>query len=184
MNKFYTSSGDDGCTGLMKAGRVPKNDEIIEALGTIDEANAALGVARSICAAEQSSRLIIALQRDLYQVMGEVAAAPENAEKFRSIDAHRVSWLEEQIELINSEVQIPKDFIVPGDTLSAACLDVARTVVRRAERRIAGLIHNGVIENRELLRYLNQLSSLCFALEVLEIQKSSKNNPTFARQDL
>jgi cob(I)alamin adenosyltransferase len=181
VNRFYTASGDDGFTGLLRDGRIPKYDTLLEVIGTLDEANAALGVARSVCKLDLSRTLIMTAQRDLYHLMAEVAAAPENAESFRRIDPQKVTWLETQIRLINTEVQAPKDFIVPGDSLASAAIDLARTVVRRAERRIAALVHEGVLENHELLRYLNRLSSLCFALELLETQSISDNGPTYAR---
>lgn len=97
------------------------------------------------------------------------------------INQERVHWLEIQIDYVNSEISIPGEFIVPGDTPASAALDLARTVVRRSERWVVGLDHAGILENGELLRYLNRLSSLCFALELLEIQKITSNDPTMVR---
>lgn len=182
MVKFYTATGDDGYTGVLKGGRVPKNSAIPEAVGMVDEANAALGMARAFCQGEETRQMILNIQKDLYHLMSEVSASPENAERFRKVDAQRVSWLELQIEEISEKVEIPKEFIVPGDSLPSAVLDLARTVVRRAERQIAGLIHAGAVENRELLRYLNRLSALCFVLELLENQLSGHQIPTLARE--
>jgi cob(I)alamin adenosyltransferase len=180
VTQFYTTAGDDGYTGLLKEGRVPKYDPILETVGAIDEANAALGLARSSCTLMLSREVLLAVQRDLYHLMAEISASPENADRFRRIDPDRVAWQEAQIELLSTQVQIPKEFIGPGDTFPAAALDLARTVVRRAERHTALLIHEGVVQNPELLRYLNRLSSLCFVLELLENQASGVAAPTLA----
>ena len=181
MTQFYTRTGDDGFTGLLGEGRVPKYHPIPETVGTVDEATAALGMARATCEAEQSAPLILAIQRDLYHMMAEISATPENAERFRVIDEERVSWLEAQTDAIGALVEMPQEFIVPGDSPAGAALALARTITRRAERMVAQLMHSGEIENQELLRYLNRLSSLCFALELLENQAFGKSSPTLAK---
>lgn len=168
MTRIYTQTGDEGNTGLLGESRVPKFDLRIEALGTLDEATAALGMARASANSPQISPLIIEIQRDLYKLMAEVGATPENAIKFRLIDKSRVEWLESQIDRISAEVEIPSEFILPGEIQSSAAMGLARTIIRRAERRIVELYHNGMLENLTLLAYLNRLSSLCFALELLE----------------
>jgi cob(I)alamin adenosyltransferase len=181
MTKFYTKSGDDGYTGLLGEGRVPKYDPRTEAVGSLDEATAALGMARAVCKAAQSASLILAIQRDLYHLMAEISATPENAARFRMITAERVAWLEEQTDHISSQITLPNEFIVPGDTPEGAALALARTIIRRAERGVAYLLHQGLVENQELLRYLNRLSSLCFVLELLENQVGGKSDPTLAK---
>jgi cob(I)alamin adenosyltransferase len=85
---------------------------------------------------------------------------------------------------LNQVVSVPKEFIIPGDTPSGAFLDLTRSVARRAERRVAALLHGGQIENTDLLRYLNRLSSLCFILELRETQSLGKTGPTLARHNL
>ncbi len=180
MKRFYTRTGDDGYTGFLGEGRLPKYDLRIETLGALDEATAALGVARSQCCAPQSGPLILAIQRDLYHLMAETSAAPANAARFRQVDAARVAWLEEQTDALSQVVTVPREFIVPGDCASAAALDLARAVVRRAERRVAQLLHEQQIENPQLLLYLNRLSSLCFVLELLENQSAGHLTPTLA----
>lgn len=184
MTRFYTRTGDDGSTGLLGEGRVPKYHPRTEAVGAVDEANAALGVARAACQVEQCKTLILAVQKDLYGLMGELSAVPEHARRFRVIDTAKVAWLEEQADAISAGVEVRKEFIVPGDIPSSAALDLARTIVRRAERRVVLLYHQQEIENGELLRYLNRLSSLCFVLELLEIQAAGKSAPTFAKDKL
>ena len=181
MDQFYTRTGDNGYTGVLGKGRVPKNHPRLEAIGAIDEAMSALGLARSTCQAVESGPVLLAVQRDLYYLMAEASASTENAETFRKITAERVDWLEKQIELASKKVDIPNQFILPGDTFSGSILALARTSVRRAERRIAGLFLEGEIENRELLRYLNRLSSLCFVLEILEVKTEGQESITMAK---
>jgi cob(I)alamin adenosyltransferase len=183
MPGFYTRAGDDGYTGLLGEGRVPKYHPLPEAVGAIDEATAALGMARVACRGERSAGLILTVQRDLYHLMAEIAATPENAARFRKIDALRVSRLEDQTDNLGSLVELPGDFILPGDSPAGAALALGRTVVRRAERRVARLYHEQLIENPNLLRYLNRLSSLCFVLELYENQVFGVSSPTLARQD-
>lgn len=181
MPTFYTRTGDDGSTGLLGEGRVAKFHPIPEAVGALDEATAALGLARSACRAAQTAPLLLAVQRDLYHLMAEISATTENAARFRKIDAGRVAWLEAQIEAISAQVDMPGEFIIPGDTPASAALSLARTIVRRAERRVVWLAHEGMVENPELQRYLNRLSSLCFVLELLENQAAGLGKPTLAK---
>ena len=168
MNKFYTSAGDDGYTGQLGEGRVPKYHLRIEAVGTLDEVNATLGLARSKCRLDISKRILIEIQKDLYHMMAEVSATVENAQKFRKIDNARVQWLETKADEIGKGIKIPEGFILPGDSPSGAALALSRTVVRRAERKIVRMLHEDHLTNTEILRYLNRLSSLCFLLELYE----------------
>lgn len=171
---FYTTKGDDGTTGLLGEGRVPKYHVRMEAVGTLDEASATLGLARAQCSAPQTSRILLTAQRDLYKLMAEVAATPENAETFRHIDEERVKWLEHETDELSKVVEMPREFILPGDTLGGAALSLARAVVRRAERRVVELFDGEVVVNPHLQRYLNRLSSLCFVLELLENQHAGR----------
>jgi len=182
MKAFYTRTGDDGYTGLLGEGRVPKYHPAPEAVGTIDEATAALGLARANCQTADIAALLMSVQRDLYHLMAEVAATPENAPRFRKIDAGRVAWLEQQIECFSARVELPKEFILPGDSPGGAALAFARTIVRRAERRVVQLYHEHAIQNPQLMQYLNRLSSLCFVLEVYENQAGAKGLPTLAKE--
>lgn len=184
MARFFTTTGDDGFTNTLKNERLRKDDPQAEALGAVDEANSALGLARAVCLSSGLKEVLLAVQRDLYKLMAEVSASPENAARFHSIDASSVDWLESEVERLSASVEAPREFIVPGDSYSSAVLDLARTAVRRAERRIAGLVHDGLVENTDLLRYLNRLSSLCFVMELYEIQNSGHASPTFARTPL
>lgn len=182
MTQFFTGTGDDGFTGLLGEGRVPKYHPRTETVGTVDEASAAIGLARTAVRGEGSARLLLEVQRDLYHLMAEVAATVENADRFRKIDDQRVNWLEERIAALEGTVDLPREFIAPGDSPAGAMLAVARTIVRRSERRVAELLHSGEIENQHLLRYLNRLSSLCFALELVENAAWGKHTPTLIKE--
>ena len=171
---FYTRRGDDGTTGLLGKGRVPKFHLRIEALGTLDESNATLGLARASVHDPRSAPLMLDVQRDLYRLMAEVAAAPEHADQFR-FDEGRVQWIEEQTDLLSKTVEMPDEFIIPGDSIGGASLSLARAVVRRAERRVAELLDSKEITNSSLQQYLNRLSSLLFVLELIENQTAGKH---------
>jgi cob(I)alamin adenosyltransferase len=171
---FYTRKGDDGTTGLLGKGRVPKFHLRIEALGTLDESNATLGLARASVQDPRSAPLMLNVQRDLYRLMAEVAAAPEHADQFR-FDEGRVQWIEEQTDLLSKTVEMPNEFIIPGDSVGGASLSLARAVVRRAERRVAELLDAKEITNSSLQQYLNRLSSLLFVLELIENQTAGKH---------
>jgi cob(I)alamin adenosyltransferase len=172
MSPFYTRSGDDGTTGLLGEGRLHKNHPRIEALGTLDEASAALGLARAVSKSPQTGPILLEIQRDLYGLMAEIAATAENAERFQTLSQPRIQWLESQVDKLAEQVSFPKEFIVPGDSIPGAALALSRTIVRRAERQVVELKDTGEFENPIILQYLNRLSSLCFTLELLENQYS------------
>jgi cob(I)alamin adenosyltransferase len=182
MTKFYTKKGDDGYTGLLGEGRTPKYDPRIETVGAMDEANAAIALARTLCRSQETATILFTVQKDLYHAMSEVAAAPENAVRFRVLDQTRLGWLEQQVDLISSRVVIPDEFIIPGDSQAGAALDLARTIVRRAERHVAHLVIADQLENQDILRYINRLSSLCFVLELFENQAAGSYAPTLAKE--
>lgn len=172
---FYTRTGDDGTTGLLGEGRVPKTHPRIEALGVLDESTATLGLARAQARDPRCEAILLEAQRDLYKLMAEVAATPDQVDKFHFIDAARVDWIESQIEALAATVTMPREFILPGDTVAGAALSLARAVIRRAERRVVELAEAKEIYNPELGRYLNRLSSLCFVLELVENATAGKD---------
>jgi len=181
-DRLYTCGGDDGYTGLLGEGRVAKYADQPEAYGTVDEANSAMGIARASAKSERTKSLILTAQRDLYKMMAELAATQQAAAQFRSIDAARVTWLEQQTDAVTAEITLPKEFVVPGDTLSGAYLDLARTAVRRAERVVVRVWHEGIVENSELARYLNRLSSLLFVLMLYENALAGVGHATLAKK--
>jgi cob(I)alamin adenosyltransferase len=165
MAKVTTGTGDTGYTGLLGEQRVPKYDPRPETFGTVDEATSALGLARATTADATARDIILHVQRDLYVLMAELATPPEHLDAIgMRITPDHVSWLEATEEQLKSEVAIPNKFVIPGDSLDGAALDLARTIIRRAERMAARLLHDGVIANGEVLRYLNRLSDLVFIL--------------------
>ncbi len=183
MSPFYTQTGDEGRTGLLGEGRVPKFDLQIEALGALDEATAALGLARASANAPLVTSLLLEVQRDLYKVMAEVSATPENAEKFRSIDASRVQWLETQTDAITAEVEIPREFILPGENPSSAAMALARKrlsfkLLKQAMETTGKLssfvvfILVGSTVFGLVFRGVN--GDLCFVLELLENQHNGQ----------
>jgi len=182
MSKFYTRKGDDGYTGLLGKNRVPKYHLIPETLGMLDEVMAVIGLARSISLVQVSSQILIQVQRDLYHMMAEISASPENADQFKKIDAKNVDWLEMQIDEITKKVDLPLDFILPGDTQSGATFAWARTITRRAERHVARIFHDGLMKNNDILRYINRLSSLCYILEIYETKQGGNKIPTRAKE--
>jgi cob(I)alamin adenosyltransferase len=161
-----TRGGDKGYTGLLGAERVPKYDPRIEALGLIDEATSALGLARAHASEERVRAAILGFQQTLYRLMAEVATTPETAAKtnFGHVGPGDVESLEQLADGLKKEVEIGNRFIIPGETVSGATVDLARTIVRRAERHLVRMAHAGEIGNPEVLRYLNRLSDVLFVL--------------------
>jgi cob(I)alamin adenosyltransferase len=184
MSGFYTRTGDDGFTGLLGNQRVPKYDPQPEALGAIDEVSAVIGIARNLSQSAEVRSTLKKIQSDLYSMMSEIAATPENAQCFRVIGESQITWLEDQINHFSQQVQIPREFILPGDTFPGAVLDQARTVARRAERRTAEVLHRQLISNPFLLGYLNRLSSLLFVVELVENQLGGVDSPTLVKDIL
>lgn len=164
MTGFYSRKGDDGYTAILGKDRVPKYDDQPEAFGTVDEVSAGIGIVRAMLKDTAEAELLLTVQGDLHYAMGELAASIENQALFRKIDAPRVTWLEEMVQRYEDQVELPRAFVTAGDSLPAAFINQARTIVRRAERRVAYLYHQERISNVELLRYLNRLSSLLYVL--------------------
>jgi cob(I)alamin adenosyltransferase len=165
MARVTTRTGDDGYTDLLGAGRVPKYHRRPEAYGTLDEASSALGLARAYADDQLLKDQLYSVQKDLYVMMAELATPPENYDKVDfKIRPGDVARLDEIAEDIKSHVEIGKEFVVPGMTVTGASLDLARTIVRRGERQIARLYHEGDVTNPDLLRYLNRLSDVLFLM--------------------
>jgi cob(I)alamin adenosyltransferase len=174
MAKVTTGTGDTGYTGLLGEQRVPKYDVRPDTFGTVDEATSALGLARATTSDARVKEIIYKIQQELYLLMGELATPPENYEKMGlHMTSEHVRGLEQIEEALKQEVEIPNKFIIPGDTPDGAALDLARTIIRRAERMAVRLLHDGVIENGEVVRYLNRLSDLIFILARYREVKSS-----------
>ena len=165
--RLFTGKGDQGTTDLLGE-RVAKDDPRIATLGTLDETSAALGLARALAGVERSRALLVEVQRDLYRVMAELAFTDELRPAGLTLGEDRVRGIEEAIDALTAEVPLAPEFILPGDSVPGAALDVARTVARRAEREAVALAHAGHLGNAQILRYLNRLSSLLFILARFE----------------
>ncbi|HEU0164936.1 MAG TPA: cob(I)yrinic acid a,c-diamide adenosyltransferase [Thermomicrobiales bacterium] len=161
--KIYTARGDNGQTDLLGE-RVGKDDPRIDLLGDLDETTSTIGLGRAHANEEGTRIRLIQVQRDLYAMMAELAFTDATRPDAWRFPADRVAWLEAVIEAVTATVTLPREFVLPGDTVPGAALDVARTVSRRAERLAVNLAQAGQISNPEILRYLNRLSSLLFIL--------------------
>jgi cob(I)alamin adenosyltransferase len=168
--KIYTKKGDDGTTSLWYGGRVPKHHGRTDAYGTLDEACSQLGVARALCGegAPELAADILRLQDDLFVAGAELATAPEAAGRLedgvsRTTEA-MVAELEERIDRYMAEVELPPKFVIPGGNLLSAQLDVARTTIRRAERRISELNEAGELQSETVIHFVNRASDLVYAM--------------------
>jgi cob(I)alamin adenosyltransferase len=162
--RIYTRAGDDGTTGLYFGGRVRKDDPSIELNGDVDEAQAAIGFARSWTeTGSELGELLISVERDLWVLMAEVATSATNRRKLVAgkslVTDEMVTRLEVAIDGFAERTTLPKEFVVPGEDRASAALDVARTVVRRAERRSTATRVDGSLVSA----YLNRLSDLLWA---------------------
>ncbi|HKA03316.1 MAG TPA: cob(I)yrinic acid a,c-diamide adenosyltransferase [Acidimicrobiales bacterium] len=163
--KVYTRTGDDGTTGLLYGGRVRKDSELPAAYGAVDEAQAFLGVARAeVGAGSELDVLLVRLERELYVLMAELATRPENRLKLTpgqsAVTEEMVTDLERLIDDLSARFEPPTEFVVPGQSRVAAHLDVARTVVRRAERH--ALV--AAPPPSRAVTYLNRLSDLLWTM--------------------
>jgi len=170
VTKIYTKKGDDGTTSLWYGGRIPKHHGRTEAYGALDEACSQLGVARALCGEAEAELAadILRLQDDIFVAGAELATAPEAAERLedgvsRATEA-MVAELEGLIDRYMSEVELPPQFVIPGGNQLSAQLDVARTVVRRAERRISELNEEGEIASETVIHFVNRASDLVYAM--------------------
>lgn len=163
--RIYTRKGDDGTTGLLFGGRVRKDADAPRAYGAVDEAQAAIGVARAEAPPDgELDRLLVRVCHDLYVCMAELATLPENRAKLQPgkqlVTEDMVTGLEPLIDDLMDRFPMPTDFVIPGGSRTGALLDVARTVVRRAERESLGVAADG----SHIVAYLNRLSDLLWAL--------------------
>jgi cob(I)alamin adenosyltransferase len=162
--RVTTRTGDTGETSLFGKDRVRKTDPRIEAVGDLDEAQAALGLAR-VALRARDKEIVLELQRGLYIAMAEVATPRAGLARLRvRMDPDAVATLDAQIETLRARANVEGRFVVPGEDAASAALDLARTVVRRAERRVVALADKKTITNGDLVRWLNRLSDVLFLL--------------------
>ena len=165
---IYTRTGDDGTTGLLFGGRTSKADPLIEVCGTIDEAVAALGLARATGAAPELHAAILECQRGLFVAAADIAANPRARDRLTpgisAVTAPMTAELERSIDQLLAGHPLAPVFVVPGATLTSAALDLARTVLRRAERRVVAAGEAGAPVSATVLAYLNRASDLLYVL--------------------
>ncbi|HXG26764.1 MAG TPA: cob(I)yrinic acid a,c-diamide adenosyltransferase [Candidatus Binatia bacterium] len=175
-----TTRGDDGTTGLLYGGeRIQKDDPRVEAYGTIDEAIAALGLARAWLGVKRNrgtlpaglgglAPLILRFQRELFVAGAELATNPDAWDRLEDhrtrVSAAMVRGVEETLVELERHLDMPNEFVVPGETPTSAALELARTILRRAERRVVALRRDGLIPGDKLIPYLNRLADLVWVL--------------------
>lgn len=166
--KIYTKTGDDGTTGLLFGGRVSKADALVEACGDIDEAVSALGIARAACDDDELSALLLQLQRGLFVAAADLAANPRRRDRLEPgiscVEAEQVDELEQTIDRLVAVRPLRPVFVVPGANAISAALDLARTVLRRAERHAVRAAAEGREVSPSIVAYLNRSSDLVYVL--------------------
>lgn len=161
---FFTRRGDDGFTDLIGGQRLTKESLRINTLGDIDEATSTIGLGRALAQQADTKAALLHVQKDLYLLMADLATVEGRMAGQQRLTEAAVQKLEATIADFDPRVSIPKEFVAPGDTVAGASLDVARAVVRRAERTVTRLLHEGEGASETMVTYLNRLSSLLFGL--------------------
>lgn len=182
-----TGKGDDGTTGLLFGGRISKADPVTDAYGTVDEAVAALGLARvalRTAGLSELSDLILRFQRELFVVGAELATNPSAVDRLQDgatrVSEEMLNSVERELARWESEVEMPREFVVPGETSASAALEVARTVLRRAERRMVSLKQSDSMDRQWLVPYVNRLADLIWVL-ARAAEQAENASPTKAR---
>ncbi|MDM8000837.1 MAG: cob(I)yrinic acid a,c-diamide adenosyltransferase [Dehalococcoidia bacterium] len=170
--KTFNKRGDKGETSLFFGPRVPKSDPHCEAYGTIDEAVAAIGLARALSRKQPVRDMLLTVQKDLFTLAGELATPPEARERvarrYPTITSGDVDRLEGLIDSLEAKVRMPESFVIPGKSAASAAIHLSRAIVRRAERRVVSLQRTGQVPNQEILKYLNRLADFLFTLSLYE----------------
>lgn len=177
LTKIYTRTGDDGTTGLGNGERVRKDDLRVEAFGTVDELNSAIGVLLSAPGLpDEISKCLTRIQHRLFDLGGELCMPGHQV-----IDARAVDWLEQQLDRLNADLPPLKDFILPGGCAEAGACHLARAVCRRAERRCWSLATEAAV-NEHALKYLNRLSDLLFVIARVLNRSAGISEPLWQKQ--
>lgn len=166
--KVYTKRGDDGTTGLLYGGRVDKDDPRTQAYGTTDEAVSALGLARATLGEGEWHDAVLAVQRELFVIGAQLATHTQHWERLTDevsrVTPAMVDRLEQRIDALTERIPLPREFVVPGGSTAGAAIDLARTIVRRAEREAVQMRRANLLPDDTPLRYLNRLSDYLFVL--------------------
>jgi cob(I)alamin adenosyltransferase len=176
--KIYTKRGDDGTTGLLYGGRVDKDDIRTEVYGTLDETVSALGIARAGGLSPRVEEIVVRIQREMFVVGAQLATAEGNQGKLQvgvsKVAPEMVDQAEHEIDALLEEHPLPQEFVLPGETMASAGLDLARSTIRRAERQAVRMSKAGLVSDEVVLRYLNRVSDLLFALARYEEAERGK----------
>ena len=179
--KIYTKKGDDGSTGLLYGGRVAKDDARTSVYGTLDEAVAAMGVARAGGLVQEVEEVVVRIQREMFVVGAQLATSDDNQSKLQEgvskVSAGLTAQAEADIDRLLERHPLRPEFVLPGETMGAAALDLARSIVRRAERQAVTMARADLIADPEILRYLNRISDLLFALARYEESERGRTAP-------
>lgn len=179
----YTAAGDDGTTTLYGPGRVPKHHQQPQTFGAVDEATSALGLARALSQGPRTDEISRTLQEHLYLIMAELAVvAGEPIPEAFVTTAQHVAALEAIAAELEEEVEPPQAFVLPGASAAGGALDLARTIVRRAEREASRLRAQGHPLNPQILRYLNRASSVLYDLARYEEHHAGRTAPRATRR--
>jgi len=179
---FYTAKGDRGDTGrLAGTERVAKSSALIEAIGTLDEATSAIGMARALSHSDRLCTAMPTVQRHIYGIMSHLSAVPEARDRYAGVTDEDLAWLQDLIADIEKHLPPLKDFVLPGDSQAGAAFHVARTIVRRAERRLVAFAEGEPGLGELNLAYLNRLSSLMFVAALYE-NTTRSTQPKLARE--
>ena len=166
--RVYTKFGDKGETSLLYGGRVSKNNPHTEAYGITDEAISAMGLGRSLSDNQRVKDILRDLQRELFTIAAELATDPDKYELFKQhfkpVTQEMVDHLEKTIDSLEEEFEMPKVFVLPGGSPASSAIDMARTIIRTAERRVVALAEAGKLTNELILNYMNRLGDLLFVL--------------------
>ena len=166
--KVYTKFGDKGETSLLYGGRVSKNSPQTEAYGITDEAVSAMGIGRAMSGDQRVKDLLRQLQSELFTVAAELATDPDKYELFKQhfqpVTPTMVESLEAAVDSLEQDMEMPKVFILPGGSAASAAIDLARCVIRTAERRVVAMDELGLLTNELLITYLNRLGDLLFVI--------------------
>jgi cob(I)alamin adenosyltransferase len=176
--KIYTKKGDDGTTGLLYGGRVDKDDIRTEVYGTLDETVSALGIARAAGLSPRVEEIVMRVQREMFVVGAQLATSTDNQGKLQvgvsKVDAAMVEQAERDIDSLLEDHPLPQEFILPGETMASAGLDLARSTLRRAERLAVRMKKADLVADPTVLHYLNRASDLLFALARYEEAERGK----------
>lgn len=179
--RIFTGLGDEGKTGLLGEGRFNKSDLIFEVLGSLDELSAVIGVTKSYIKDQSVKDQLSKIQQDLYKIMAELSIADPVKVEFNGINLEDIDHLNNLIQKMSGLIEMPAEFILPGDTIQSANIDLTRTVTRRVERRIIDLFIQKGIGNKMILQFINRLSSYFFILEIKLLHDEGIQSPTLAK---